>query len=148
MAVTGTIGAGDQPGVHRARILLYDKDGKPLAEIPCASNTSMENITFGPDGMIYTAESWFGAGAHVYDRPGGKNRHIEKRHLRADGSHVDRGSPSGIAVTTDGRRLVRDGRSGPPSLVPVHIPNKRGGPDAGRSLSTHLPARSSVSDPT
>ncbi|NQT54205.1 hypothetical protein HQ576_19265 [bacterium] len=54
MAVTGTIGAGNQPGVHRARILLYDKDGKPLAEIPCASNTGLENITFGPDGMIYT----------------------------------------------------------------------------------------------
>ncbi|MGB2822329.1 MAG: hypothetical protein WBF17_15190, partial [Phycisphaerae bacterium] len=103
VAVTGNIGAGNQPGVHRARILLYDKDGKPLAEIPCASNTGLENITFGPDGMIYTAESWFGSGAHVYDRPGGRNRFVEKRHLRADGSHVDRGSPSGIAVTSDGK---------------------------------------------
>ena len=103
VAVTGTIGAGNQPGVHRARILLYDKDGKPLAEIPCVFNTGLENITFGPDGMIYTAESWFGSGAHIYDRPGGRNRFVEKRHLRADGSHVDRGSPSGIAVTREGR---------------------------------------------
>ena len=103
VAATGNLGAGNQPGVHRARILLYDKDGKPLAEIPCASNSVTENITFGPDGMIYTAESWFGSGAHVYDRPGGKNRFVKKRHLRADGSHVDRGSPSGIAVMPDGR---------------------------------------------
>ena len=53
--------------------------------------------------MIYTAESWFGAGTHIYDRPGGKNRFVEKRHLRADGAHVDRGSPSGLAVTPDGK---------------------------------------------
>ena len=103
VAVTGTIGPGNQPGVHRARILLYDKDGTPLAEIPGASNTSMENITFGPDGMIYTAESWFGAGTHVYDRPGG-NRSGPGSHdathrlppsVRGSGPPVARHGPGG-----------------------------------------------------
>ncbi len=101
VAVTGTVGAGNEPGKHRARVLLYDKDGTPIADIPGASNTGMANITFGPDGMIYTSESWFGAGTHIYDRPGGKNRFIAKRSLRADGAHVDRGIPTDVAVTKD-----------------------------------------------
>ena len=101
VAVTGNIGGGNEPGVHRARILLYDKDGVPIAEIAAARNTSFSNISFGPDGMIYTAEGWFGAGTHIYDRPFWKNRFIAKRHLRADGAHVDRGSPTDIAVTKE-----------------------------------------------
>ncbi len=103
VACTGNIGAGNEPGTHRARILLYDKAGTPLAEIPCASNTGLASIKFGPDGMLYTAENWFGAGAHVYDRPGWKNHFVAKRRLIADGANVDRGSPSDLAFTPDGK---------------------------------------------
>ena len=85
---------------ERALVLLYDKTGEPIGRI-ASSPAAMLDVTFGPDGRVYTAETWFKAGSHVYDRPGCKPRYVAVRDFKSDGSHVDRNSPAGVAAGPD-----------------------------------------------
>src|SRR5581483_8224839 len=61
VAVNSTIGAMNAPAASDDRwvVLLYDKNGEPIGR--CSSmNSGMVDVTFGPDGRVYTAEEWFG----------------------------------------------------------------------------------------
>ncbi len=104
-------------------VLLYDKAGEPIAGIP-GKNSGMVNVCFGPDGRIYTAESWFGTGAHIYDRAGAKPRIVPVRFFNADGSHVDRGGPRSVGVGPDYRMYTLSSFKGISKLYITSPENK------------------------
>jgi len=99
VAVNTTIAPGNTRE-NRWMVLLYNKDGEPVGTL-FSQNSGMVDVTFGPDGRVYTAETWFGTGVHVYDRPGSKPRFVPKTHLLDGGYHVDRGGPRAVAVGPD-----------------------------------------------
>jgi len=104
VAINRQIGAGNVPATNGSGslVLLYDAAGEPIGQLH--GNTSgMVDVAFGPDHRVYTAESWFGSGLHVYDRPGAAERFVPVRFLRGDGSHVDYGGPQSVAVGPDFR---------------------------------------------
>jgi WD40 repeat protein len=100
VAVNSSVGPGNRKNVHRRRVLLFDKHGNPVDRIH-PENTVMRKVTFGPDGRIYTAEEWHGAGTHVYDRAGTSPRVVPLRFLKADGSDVGSGGPLAVAIAPD-----------------------------------------------
>ncbi|MFI5381441.1 MAG: hypothetical protein ACHRHE_19255, partial [Tepidisphaerales bacterium] len=104
VAINRSVGPGNFPVSNddKALVLLYDKSGQPIGRV-ASRTSSMTDVRFGPDGRLYTAEGWFAAGTHIHDRPGAKDRYVPVRHFKSDGSHVDRGSPSGVAVGPDYR---------------------------------------------
>jgi len=104
VALNRTVGSfnSDPTYMERWLVLLYDKSGEPIGKL-ASPNSGMVDVTFGPDGRVYTGESWFGSGTHIYDRPGAKERWVPVRFLKADGSHPDRGCPRAVAVGSDYR---------------------------------------------
>lgn len=113
VAINRQIGAGNIPAANGlgSMVLLYDKTGEPIGVLH-GQTSGMVDVTFGPDHRVYTAESWFGSGLHVYDRPGALNRLVPTRWLRADGSHVDFGTAQSIAVGPDLRLWNLQSRDG------------------------------------
>ncbi len=104
VAINRSVGPGSFPASNddKALVLLYDKTGQPIGRV-ASRTSSMIDVCFGADGRLYTAEGWFAAGTHIHDRPGAKDRYVPVRHFKSDGSHVDKVSPSGVAVGRDYR---------------------------------------------
>jgi hypothetical protein len=102
VGVTPTIGEFNVSQQQLGTALLFNPAGEPVGRIESPASV-MQAVVFGPDHRIYTAEGWFGAGAHVYDRAAASPRAVPVRHLNADGSHVDKGFPTSVAVGPDYR---------------------------------------------
>ncbi|NQT87713.1 hypothetical protein HQ560_13170, partial [bacterium] len=102
VAINRSLGPGNsKPSLQESwLVLLYDKSGEPIGRL-AGNTTGMVDVAFGPDGRLYTAESWFGSGVHVYDRPGVKPRDVPSRFIRTGGYHPDHGHPRGVAVGPD-----------------------------------------------
>ena len=104
VAVNRRTGAGNAPatGAGICLMLLYDPNGEPIGQLTDYP-AGMVDITFGPDRRLYTAESWFKTGMHIFDRPGNLNRFVPVRSFKSDGSHVDKGGAMSVAVGPDFR---------------------------------------------
>ncbi len=104
VAINRRVGAGNAPAneFNACIILLYDAKGEPIGQM-FDHPAGMVDITFGPDHRIYTAESWFATGTHIFDRPGCANRFVPVRFFRGDGGNVDKGGAQSVAVGPDYR---------------------------------------------
>ncbi|MBI4472481.1 MAG: NHL repeat-containing protein [Acidobacteria bacterium] len=80
---------------------LYDSQGESPRTI-IAGTAVPQDVCFGPDGLLYAAEGWFGAGISVYDREGNKVRRIGGSGRGPGEFHVDFEAPASIAVAKDG----------------------------------------------
>jgi len=104
VAINRRTGAGNAPatGSGICLILLYDAKGEPIGQLTDYP-AGMVDVAFGPDHRIYTAESWFATGTHIFDRPGNADRYVPVRFFKGDGGNVDKGGAQSVAVGPDYR---------------------------------------------
>ena len=104
VAVNRRTGAGNAPatGAEICLILMYDSKGEAVGKLTDYP-AGMVDITFGPDHRIYTAESWFATGMHIFDAPSMVNRFVPVRFFKGDGGNVDKGGAQSVAVGPDFR---------------------------------------------